>query len=212
MSDDLPESPLLGMLLRQLGQHYGQAVQEALRAHGFGDLRPSHANVFFFARPDGIAITELARLARVRRQSMAQAVQELVGAGYAELRDNPRDRRSKLVFLTEDGQAVWPTVAAAGGRVEEQWASLIGREQLESLRTAMLGLLAALRSHDGHTPLNTPSESRLASTVLAARPGSPSASQSATDPISSVLKRPRPRHVSARRRSCGGCCSGSPPG
>ncbi|HEX6521416.1 MAG TPA: MarR family transcriptional regulator [Streptosporangiaceae bacterium] len=152
MNDDLPDGPLLGVLLRQLGQHYSQAVQEGLRAHGFGELRPSHANVFLFARPDGIAITELARLARVRRQSMAQAVQELVSAGYAELRDNPRDRRSKLVFLTEPGQAVWPAVAAAGGQVEEQWASLIGREQLESLRTAMLGLLAALRSHDEHAP------------------------------------------------------------
>jgi DNA-binding MarR family transcriptional regulator len=146
MDDDLPERPLLGLLLRLLSQHYNQEVLEGLRAHGFGDIRPPHANVFVFARPDGIAITELARLARVRRQSMAQAVQELVSAGYAELRDNPRDRRSKLVFLTGRGQAVGPVTAAAGGRVEEHWASLIGREELESLRAAMLGLLTALRS------------------------------------------------------------------
>jgi hypothetical protein len=89
MNDHLPERPLLGVLLRLLSQHYSHDVHEAMRAHGFGDIRPSHSNVFLFARSDGIAITELARLARVRRQSMAQAVQELISAGYAELRDNP---------------------------------------------------------------------------------------------------------------------------
>jgi DNA-binding MarR family transcriptional regulator len=152
MIGDLPERPLLGLLLRLLSQHYNHDVQEGLRAHGFGDIRPPHANVFVFAQPDGITIAELARLARVRRQSMAQAVQELVSAGYAELRDNPRDRRSKLVFLTERGQAVGPVSAVAGEHVEEHWASIIGREDLESLRAAMLGLLVALRSDDGHTP------------------------------------------------------------
>jgi DNA-binding MarR family transcriptional regulator len=149
MDDDLPERPLLGLLLRLLSQHYNQDVLDGLRAHGFGDIRPPHANVFTFARPEGIAITELARLARVRRQSMAQVVQELVSAGYAELRDNPRDGRSKLVFLTERGQAVGPVTAAAGERVEARWASLVGDAELESLRAALLGLLTTLRSVDG---------------------------------------------------------------
>jgi DNA-binding MarR family transcriptional regulator len=152
MSDDLPEHPLLGLLLRLLALHYNQDVHEALLASGFGDIRPPHANVFVFVPPEGIAISDLGRLARMRRQSMAQAVQELVSRGYAELRDNPRDRRSKLVFLTMRGQAVGPVTAAAGGRVEERWARLTSREQVESLRAAMLELLTALRRGEGDAP------------------------------------------------------------
>lgn len=156
MSDDLPERPLLGLLLRLLGQHYNQDVHEALRARGFGDIRPPHANVFVFVPPEGIAMSELARLARVRRQSMAQAVRELVDAGYAELRDNPRDRRSKLVFLTERGQAVGPVTATAGERVEERWARLVGRDELESLREAMSRILDALRGIEGTAAAKLP--------------------------------------------------------
>jgi DNA-binding MarR family transcriptional regulator len=147
MNDALPERPLLGLLLRLLNQHYNTDVHQALQAHGFGDIGASHSNVFVFVPAEGIPISELARLAQVRRQSMTQAVRELVSAGYAELRDNPADRRSKLVFLTQRGQAVGPVAVEAGRRVEERWAGLTSPEQVESLRAALTELL--LRLHTG---------------------------------------------------------------
>ena len=148
MNDSLPERPLLGLLLRLLNQHYNADVHEALRAHGFGDIGASHSNVFVFVPAEGIAISELARLARVRRQSMTQAVRELASAGYVELRDNPADRRSKLVLLTDRGQAVGPVAVEAGRRVEESWAALTSHEQVESLRAALTELLVTLRGQE----------------------------------------------------------------
>src|SRR3981081_1807218 len=90
--------PLMGLLLRLLHQDWAKEIDAALRAAGFGDIGPAHANVFPFMPPEGISISGLAELARVRKQTMAQAVDQLEVMGYLERRPNPRDGRSRLLF------------------------------------------------------------------------------------------------------------------
>ena len=141
-----PARPLIGLLLRLLYQHYSEDIQAAHREAGFGDIRAPHANVFPFVPPEGISVSELAALARVRKQTMAQAVGELEGMGYVERRPNPRDRRSRLVFLTERGESVKPVTHATAARVEEHWARLTSPEELEALRASLLHLLTELRA------------------------------------------------------------------
>src|SRR5437667_11784049 len=130
MEANFPDRPLIGLLLRLVHQHYAQDIEAALREAGFGDIRPAHANVFPFVPPEGITVSELAELARVRKQTMAQAVGQLERLGYVERRPNPRDRRSRLVFLTARGASVKPVTHAAAERVEERWADLMGPVEL----------------------------------------------------------------------------------
>src|SRR5713101_9173082 len=145
MDENFPTRPLIGLLLRLLYQHYAQDIDAALHEAGFGDIRPAHANVFPFVPPEGITVSELAALARVRKQTMAQAVDQLERMGYVERRPNPRDRRSRLVFLTERGASVKPVTHATAARVEERWAELTGPQELEALRTSLLSLVTRLR-------------------------------------------------------------------
>jgi DNA-binding MarR family transcriptional regulator len=145
MEAGFPERPLIGLLLRLVYQHYAQSVDAALRDAGFDDIRPGAANVFPFVPPDGITVSRLAELARVRKQSMAQAVDQLEGTGYVERRPNPRDRRSQLVFLTERGASVPPVTHAAAERVEEHWAQLTSPAEFDALRASLVRLLSALR-------------------------------------------------------------------
>jgi DNA-binding MarR family transcriptional regulator len=146
MDDNFPSRPLIGLLLRLVYQHYARDIDTALRAAGFGDLRPAHANVFPFLSPDGISVSELATLARVRKQTMAEAVEQLERLGYVERRPNPHDRRSRLVFPTDRGAAVKPVTHAAATRVEEHWAELTSTEDLDGLRASLLHLLGRLRA------------------------------------------------------------------
>jgi len=145
MEANLPARPLIGLLLRLVYQHYAQDIDAALRAAGFDDIRPSAANVFPFVPPEGITVSELAELAQVRKQTMAQAVDQLERTGYVERRPNPRDRRSRLVFLTARGASVPPVTHAAAARVEERWSALTSPEELEALRASLLRLLTGLR-------------------------------------------------------------------
>jgi DNA-binding MarR family transcriptional regulator len=136
----------IGLLLRLLHQHWTAAVEAALDDAGFGDVRPPHANVFTFVPDHGIQVSELTRLAHVRKQTMAQAVEEMQRLGYVERRADPNDGRARLVFLTERGKRVKPIAVAAGRRVEAQWIDLIGKRQLDALRRSLQSALRALGS------------------------------------------------------------------
>ena len=146
MEANFPTRPLIGLLLRLLYQHYASDIDAALREAGFDDLRPPHANVFPFVPPEGISVSALAELAGVRKQTMAQAVEQLERLGYVERRPNPRDRRSRLVFLTKRGASVKPVTHATAERVEERWAELTSPQELEALRASLLRLLTELRT------------------------------------------------------------------
>ena len=145
MNADFPARPLLGLLLRLAYQHHSQEIEAALREKGFDDVHPAAANVFSFVPPEGITVSGLADLARVRKQTMAQAVDQLERTGYVERRPNPRDRRSRLVFLTDRGASVTPVTHAAAARVEERWAELTSPQELEALRVSLLSLVTKLR-------------------------------------------------------------------
>ena len=101
--------------------------------------------MFPFVPPEGITVSRLADLARVRKQSMAQAVDQLERTGYVERRPNPRDHRSQLVFLSERGASVPPVTHAAAERVERRWAQLTSPAEFEALRASLLHLLAGLK-------------------------------------------------------------------
>ena len=145
MEAEFPGRPVIGRLLRLVYQHYAQSIEAALREAGFGDIRPAAANVFPFVPPEGITVSRLAELARVRKQSMAQAVDQLERTGYVERRPNPRDHRSRLVFLTQRGASVPPVTHAAAERVEERWAQLTSPAEFEALRASLLRLLSELK-------------------------------------------------------------------
>ncbi|WP_413990531.1 MarR family winged helix-turn-helix transcriptional regulator [Labrys okinawensis] len=145
MDEGDAHSRSLGLLLRLVHQYWTQAIEAALEEAGFGDIRPPHANVFTFTRPEGIQVSELTRLAHVRKQTMTQAVEELEQLGYVERRPDPNDRRARLVFLTERGRGVRPVAMAAGQRVDRQWAELTSRQEIDALRDALLGILEQLQ-------------------------------------------------------------------
>ena len=120
-------------------------MDAALQARGVAGLTPAHAKVIPSVPPEGIQIGELARLAKVRKQSMAHSVDLLVEAGYVTRQADPGDRRASLIFLTDKGRALRPASHSAGRQVEEDWAALVGRDDVEHLRRTLLRLLGLQR-------------------------------------------------------------------
>jgi DNA-binding MarR family transcriptional regulator len=146
MGERVSSHSSLGLLLRLLYQHWSLDVGAALDVAGFGDIRPPHANVFTFVPPEGIQVSKLTQLAHVRKQTMAQAVEELEQLGYVERRPDPSDRRARLVFLTPRGESVRPVAIAAGRQVETRWAELVGPPEIASFRRSLQALLTQLQN------------------------------------------------------------------
>lgn len=143
-------SESLGLLLRLVHQHWNQAIKAALEEAGFGDVPPSHANVFAFVPPEGIRVSELTTVAHARKQTVTEAVQELEKLGYLRRRTDRTDRRAKLVFLSLKGQAIRPIAMAAGKQVGESWAALTSPEDIEILRKTLRDLMTHLATTDEH--------------------------------------------------------------
>lgn len=142
MSDNSSSTPRsIGVLLRLAHQQFSSAVDGALAEQGFGDIRPHHANVFTFVPPEGIQVSDLTLKAGVRKQTMAQAVEELEALGYVERRSHPTDKRARLVLLTERGKRIRPLAMATGQGVEEDWGKRLGQQRLEALRSILQELL-----------------------------------------------------------------------
>lgn len=141
MPVEQPATPLVGLLLRLAAQQWGADMDAALQTQGVTGLTPAHANVIPFVPPEGIQIGELARLARVRKQSMAASVELLTAAGYVTRRPDPHDGRASRVFLTEKGRALWPASHLAGRQVEQEWATVVGHDDIEHLRRILMRLL-----------------------------------------------------------------------
>ena len=135
-------------LLRLLHREYTLAIETALVDAGFGDIRSGDAKVFPFVPPEGIQVRELAVRAGVRKQTVAQSVDQLEHAGYVERRPNPRDGRSRLVVLTDRGKAIQPVAAGAGDGIEQRWAQLIGPDEFKHLRDLLHGLLDRIGETD----------------------------------------------------------------
>jgi DNA-binding MarR family transcriptional regulator len=133
--------PLVGLLLRLAAQQWGADMDAALRAAGVEGITPAHANVIPFVPPEGIQIGRLAQLAKVRKQTMAQSVEQLVASGYVARGPDPRDGRASLIFLTDLGRALGPASRSAGARVERDWAAVVGRDEIEHLRRTLTRLL-----------------------------------------------------------------------
>lgn len=124
---------LIGALTAIVHDELLKRAQEGYAAAGFPDLRPSHGPVFAYLPPEGCRVTELAERARVTKQAMGYLVDYLEEHGYVERVPDPTDRRAQLVRRTERG---WEFNRAARRLVQEiqdEWATLIGEEQMRQL-------------------------------------------------------------------------------
>ena len=155
-----PASPLFlrdpelrrGMELLYFGQsHMVRSIDAGLSEQGLG--RAHHRALYFIARKPDMTVSELLSLLAITKQSLGRVLNELSERNFIEVRPGERDRRQRLLRLTEIGskmesdlfEAVRQKMSAAynhagHGAVAGYWAVLEGlipeseREQVIKLR------------------------------------------------------------------------------
>ncbi len=106
-------------------------------------IKPNHSAVFAQIRPEGSRLTELAAGANMTPQSMGEIVDELEGLGYVRRHPDPRDRRAKLIRVTDRGRAVVDAGEAAVTGIEQDLVDLLGAEGTAELRRLLTTILDA---------------------------------------------------------------------
>ena len=120
-----------------------QLAWAELARHLPDGLHPSHYAVLrhLTRRGDGRTLLSIARAMQTTKPNMTNTVAKLTERGLAEARDNPDDRRSKLLFLTDEGRAFVERAATTLAPVLEE----IDRRHGLARVAAMLPELRALR-------------------------------------------------------------------
>jgi DNA-binding MarR family transcriptional regulator len=149
-----PETPTapsrndLGFLLSKAGQRWNEVLAERFTARGFAEVRPAYGSILIpLFEEDGLRMGELARRARLSKQTLTTLVPRLERDGLIERRSDPGDRRAALVFLTTRARAFAPVAAAVLTELDDEVARLVSKRDLATT-TLVLRALMDLRRGD----------------------------------------------------------------
>ena len=84
--------------------HVTRAIDRGLGKLGLG--RAHHRALYFIARRPDMTVSELLALLAITKQSLGRVLNELTERGFVESRAGDRDRRQRLLRLTESGRAL----------------------------------------------------------------------------------------------------------
>lgn len=136
---DVPP-PLIGALLRVPVDAVHRRIIADLQAAGFTGLADAHMAVLRYPGPQGRRPSDIA----VDLGMSKQAVNYLLGAlerdGYLRRVDDPDDRRSKRVELTEQGEQVRWRIRETVAAIEAELAEQLGDRAFAELRSLLVRL------------------------------------------------------------------------
>ncbi|MBA17845.1 MAG: MarR family transcriptional regulator [Sphingomonas sp.] len=113
MAAPIPASPLFlrepeirrGVELLYFGySHLTRSIDEQLSKQGLG--RAHHRALYFIARKPGLSVSELLALLAITKQSLGRVLGDLSDRELVETRTDPKDRRRRMLTLTESGAAL----------------------------------------------------------------------------------------------------------
>jgi MarR family transcriptional regulator, organic hydroperoxide resistance regulator len=131
-----PDEPDTAILLAAANRVLTDRLLAAMDAAGL-PMRPAWGYVIraLHARP--LPLARLAELLDVTKQAAQQTVDDMQAAGLVERRDDPADRRRKLLALTAEGRRVRATALEVSRELERE----IGPAGTRALRKALLGMV-----------------------------------------------------------------------
>jgi DNA-binding MarR family transcriptional regulator len=132
----------LGFLLAKASQRWNELLAERFAEAGYGDVRPAYGSVLLpLFEEDGLRMGELARRARLSKQTMTDLVRRLEREELVERRADPADARASVIFLTARSRAFEPVAAGVLAELDRLVRARLDVEQVEELKTALRELL-----------------------------------------------------------------------
>jgi DNA-binding MarR family transcriptional regulator len=133
----------LGFLLAKATQRWNELLAERFAAAGYPDVRPSYGSVLLpLYEQDGLRMGELARRARLSKQTMTTMIRRLEQDGLVERRSDVRDARASLIFLTPRSRGFEPVAAEALRELDALVRGRLSRQRLEAVKDALRELVA----------------------------------------------------------------------
>ncbi len=128
----------LGFLLAKASQRWNELLSERFPAYGYSDVRPAYGSILVpLFEEDGLRLGELARRARLAKQTMTTMVRLLERDGLVTREPDPTDGRASLVYLALRARSFWPVAEEVLRELDELVCSRVGAKQRAALQAAL---------------------------------------------------------------------------
>jgi DNA-binding MarR family transcriptional regulator len=128
----------LGFLLAKASQRWNELLYEQFVARGYGEVRPAYGSILIpLFEEDGLRMGELARRARLSKQTMTTMVRLLERDGLVTREPDPGDGRAALIRLTKRARAFRPVADEVLGNLEARVAERLTKRQATALKGAL---------------------------------------------------------------------------
>jgi len=114
---------------------------EMLARHGFG--RAHHRVIYFVGRNPRLPVSDLLSILKITKQSLSRVLGQLVSEGFIVQRPGTRDRRQRLLELTDKGKELERRLTENQRERFYRAYGDAGAEAVEGFRKVMLGLINA---------------------------------------------------------------------
>ena len=139
----------LGFLLAKASQRWNELLLERFVAAGFPEVRPAYGSLLIpLYEQDGLRQGELARRARLSKQTLTTMTRALERDGLVERRVDPSDARATLIFLTERARELRPVAEHVLNDMETLVSATLPARASETVKTS-LRQIADLAPDDG---------------------------------------------------------------
>ena len=133
----------LGFLLAKASQRWNELLQEAFAREGFPEVRASYGSVLLpLFEEDGLRMGEVARRARLSKQTMTTMVRLAERDGLVERRADESDRRATRVHLTAKGRRFKPVAERVLTELDAKAEAVLGKRDLAATERALAALAA----------------------------------------------------------------------
>jgi DNA-binding MarR family transcriptional regulator len=143
----------LGILMQEVGRLFRRRFEQRARAAALPLSRNQCSVLATVARDEGVTQAALAQHLDLEPITLVRLIDGLEAAGFIERRGNPRDRRVRMLYLTEAATPLLEQIHAVGQALREDalaGLSVERRAQLVAdLHLLKANLLGMMQSGDG---------------------------------------------------------------
>ena len=129
----------VGYLLAKASQRWNEQLQQGFAEAGYPEVKASYGSVLVpLFEEDGLRMGEIARRARLSKQTITTMVRLCERDGLVERRTDPGDARATRVHLSDKARRFRPAAERVLGDLERRAAGALGEERLADVRDALV--------------------------------------------------------------------------
>ncbi len=128
----------LGYLLAKAVQSWNKVLYAGFCDAGFAEVKPSYGSILIpLFEQDGLRMGDLARRARLSKQTMTTLIKHMEQRSLVVRRQDPNDGRATLVYLTRRSREFEPVAEEVLAQLEETVEELLSASELKDLKARL---------------------------------------------------------------------------